>query len=390
MILSNPKAILLIIGFLWSLYNNAQIVWNENSFSLTRDIAELENMNGAIPIPYTYNGKFYSSGPIAPAGFSISYGLDTYNSFYVSQNGFLKLGSPIAHFNPALDTSIIAPFFSGAQWWDATYKVVGTGLERKYIIQFSGILQPVGVPASFQVWLYPSGKIQFVYEQMYIYNNSQGWYNYNIFCQANIMGNKVIASVKINPNNNLPVANYSDQFIDKNTDHILKNTRLTFQPDTARPAKPAGLDFSSIYPGCFTINIEDIANNESLVVLEHSDDATNYKTKKYFYTNMPVGNNHYTYQQENTQPYTNFYYRVYVSNGLKNSDTLYASLQTPMPQLNGIKKIPGDYPSITALLQDAACKHMGPNLLIELQNNYSFAAEKLPLYFKKNLQKIKL
>lgn len=44
--------------------------------------------------------------------------------------------------------------------------------------------------------------------------------------------------------------------------------------------------------------------------------------------------------------------------------------------------IPGDYPTINALLQDAVCKHMGPNLVIELQPNYSFAAEGGVVRFK--------
>ena len=380
-----PKARLLLITLLFSLHGYSQVIWNENSFAFTRDVATPENMNGALPINFYQNGIFFSSQVIAPAGFTFNYGLKTYSSFYVSPKGFLKLGSPITNTNHALDNTVIAPLYSGSEW-DASYKITGTGAGLKLIVQFTGDMQPTGQPTSYQVWLYPSGKIQFVYQQINGYYGWQDLWKYKIFCQANIMGNKVIASVQINTNNNKPAVNYSDLSIIANNDTIYANTRLTFQPDTSKPAKPTAISFSNVLPGCFAINMTEGSNNESLVVLERADSGANYKTEKYFYTNTPTGNTQYSYQQAHTQPYWTYNYRVYVSNGLKNSDTLYGSLQTPMPLISGIKKIPGDYPTISALLQDAACKHMGPNLVIELQNNYSFAAENLPLSFNKELQ----
>jgi hypothetical protein len=54
--------------------------------------------------------------------------------------------------------------------------------------------------------------------------------------------------------------------------------------------------------------------------------------------------------------------------------------------ISGTKMIPGDYPSITALLLDAECKHIGPELVIELQSNYSYSLEPNPIRFNRFLQ----
>jgi hypothetical protein len=385
MINLKTQTLLLCFILFFTIHSYSQVIWNEKSFALTKDVATPENMNGALPISFAQTGNFYSSGMIAPLGFTFNFGLKTYTSFYVSPRGFLKLGSPITSSNPALDTTVIAPLYSGAEW-DAVYKISGAGAELKLVIEFSGDMQPTGQPTSFQVWLFPSGKIQFVYQQVNGYYGWQDLWNYKIFCQSTIMGNKVVASVKINKNDNTPVANYSELSIIPNNDTIYSSTRLTFQPDTIKPAKPLAISFSNVYPGCFSVNLLEGSYNESVVVLERADSGTNYKTEKYFYTNNPAGNTPYSYEQPRTQPNWTYNYRVYVSNGLKNSDTLYGTLQTPMPLISGIKKIPGDYPTITALLQDATCKHIGPDLIIELQNNYSFGTEKLPLYFNKELQ----
>lgn len=371
---------LIVIPFCFNGFS--QSVWNSNSFKFTKDTASLVNMTGATAV--TFNGNPSTSPAIPFRSFSFRYGLASYNSFYISDYAFIKLGSPISNNNPALDTSVIAALYNGT-FWNASYKISGTAPDSKMVIEFSGVMQPSGEPTKFQIWLHErTGKIQLVYEKLRGYYGYSDFWKYRIFCKANILGENVIASVKTNPNNATPSVNYTT--VSLNFDSIYVNTRFTFQPDTLKPTIPSALNFTNIQAGCLTANITENSSNESLVALERADSVTNFRMEKTFYVTAPLSSNTLPYLQTVLQPYWNYHYRTYASNGFLNSDTLYNKAQTLMPQLNGTKTVPGDYPTVSALLQDASCKHIGPNLVVELQNNYSFAAETLPLTFKSTLQ----
>lgn len=360
----------------------SQSVWNSNSFKFSRDNAPLENMTGATVISFG-GGGVQASGSIPFGSFSFRYGLSSFSNFYVSSYGFIKLGSPITSNIPAQD-SIIAPLYNGTSW-SALYKSAGSSPDRKMVIQFSGVMQPSGEPTNFQVWFYErTGKIQFVYQQIRGFYGYSTSYNYKIYCGARIMNKSTIAAVKVNSNNVLPAVNYAS--IPTSFDSIYANTRFTFQPDTLKPAIPASLAFSNIQPGCLSVDITENSANESLVSLERSDNGTLFSTEKLYYVTSPAGSTTYNYAQTFVQPFWNYTYRTYVSNGFLNSDTLTNTVQTLMPQINGVKRVPGDYPTIKALLQDAACKHLGPNLVIELQSNYDFATEPKPVSFGSILQ----
>ncbi len=359
-------------------------IWNSNSLSFTKDNASLEDMTAATAVSFN-TGPLYSSGAITFGTFSLRYGLNSYNNFYISPYGFIKLGAAINSNNATVENNVIAALYNGTFWNAVSYKLSGAGSGRKMVIQYQGVMQPSGEPTSFQIWLFErTGKIQFVYEALRGYYGYPSAYSYRVFCNGNIMGNNVTASVKINPNNTTAAVGYNG--ISFNVDSIYPLTRFTFQPDTVKPVIPSQLNFSNVQAGCLTVNFSDNSGNESVIALERADSVTNYHAEKFYYTNTPAGSTPYSNAQSALQPFWTYHYRTYCSNGFINSDTLYNSVQTLMPQINGIKSVPGDYPSITALLQDAACKHLGPDIIIELQNNYSFAAETLPLVFPATMQ----
>jgi hypothetical protein len=356
--------------------------WNSNSFKFNRDNAALENMAGATAVSFG-GGPVQASGAVSFSGFAFRYGLSSFNNFYISSYGFIKLGAPIVSNIPAQD-SIIAPLYNGTSW-AAQYKLTGNAPDRKMVIQFTGVMQPSGEPTNFQVWLYErTGKIQFVYEQIRGFYGFPASYNYKIYCGAGIMKKSTIAALKVNANNAPPSVNYA--IIPTSFDSIYANTRYTFQPDTIKPVTPSSLSFSNIQAGCLSVDITENSANESVLTLERSDNGTVFSTEKLYYVTAPAGSTTYNYAQTFVQPFWNYTYRAYVSNGFLNSDTVTNSVQTLMPQINGIKKVPGDYPTIKALLQDAACKHLGPNLVIELQSNYDFTAEPKPVSFGNILQ----
>lgn len=375
---------LLILLCLSVRHANAQTcAWNSGSFKFSRDSVSLADMAGASTV--SFSGVLVSTAlPVSVPGFSFHFGLKSYSSFYVSPYGFIKLGSQIVTNNPEKDSTVIAALYNGTNW-GASYKVTGSAPNRKLIIQFDGVMQPSGEPTKFQIWLSErTGTIQFVYAHLRGFYGYSSYYNYKIFCSADILNKRTSVYAKVNPGNTSPDVNYQNRL--ESYDSIYAKTRYTFQPDTIKPSVPSSLHFTNVEAGCLTANLTENSNNESLIALERADIATNYRIQTMYFTDSSMGSTQYIFPQITLQPLWKYSYRAYVSNGFLNSDTLYNSVVTLAPQINGVVKVPGDYPSITALLSDAFCKHLGPNLIIELQKNYSFASETLPLSFRPGLQ----
>ena len=365
---------------------SSQAIWNQQNFKFSKDTISLVNMTGATSVNLTdIPPAPYSSGLISfPSGFLFRYGLKSYDKFSVSAYGFIRLGAPIADNLPEQQSSVIAPLSNNSTWF-ADYKMTGTAPNRKFIIQWSGVMQPSGEPTAVQLWLSErTGKIEFVYQSLRGYYGYSDFWRYKIFCKTSILQKEEITSVQIKPGNADPLVNYGSLLY--NNDSIYAKTRFTFQPDTTKPATPVALTFQNIQAGCLDVQFTDNSLNESVFQLERSDSLSIYFMENKLYSSNPAGSGLRIYNQKKLQPFWNYSYRLYASNGFLNSDTIAASVQTIMPQLNGIKQIPGDYPSITSLLQDAACKHLGADLVVELKNNYNFSAESLPVTFDKSLQ----
>ncbi|MEO7048467.1 MAG: hypothetical protein ABI091_24420, partial [Ferruginibacter sp.] len=383
----NKISKLILICIIFQLLNNDSLaqgsVWNSNSLKFSKDTVSFESMAGATNVNFA-GTPVSSSSSISFGGSSFRYGLSSYNNFYISPYGFIKFGNNIISNNPEQDSNVIAPLYNGTPW-DASYKSVGVAPNRKMIIQYTGVMQPSGEPTSFQIWLYErTGRIDFVYEKLRGFYSSPNSYYYRIFCSSNINHNYTVESLQTKSNNNNPTI--SNVAILSGFDSIYAKTRYTFQPDTIKPAAPGQLTFTNVQPGCLTVNFSENSNNESQIVIENAIDSINYFLKKNYFVTNPIGSNNYNFNETGLQPSWNYTYRIFVSNGFLNSDTISNTVKTLAPQINGIKKIPGDYPTITALLADASCKQLGPNLIIELQNNYSFASEILPISFGNKLQ----
>jgi hypothetical protein len=383
---ARSSVLLLLIFVLQVTSLKSQSIWNQQNFKLSKDTISLVSMSGATAVTFTdIPPAPYSSGLISfPSGFLFRYGLRSYDKFSVSAYGFIRLGADIADNLPEQQSGVIVPLSNNTTWF-ADYKLSGTAPNRKFIIQWSGVMQPSGEPTAFQLWLSErTGKIEFVYQSLRGYYGYSDFWKYKVFCKTAILQKEEIASLQIKPGNADPLVSYSGLLF--NNDSIYAKTRYTFQPDTIKPVVPGSLTFQNIQAGCLDVQFTDNSQNESVFQLERSDSLSVYFLENKLYSGNPAGTGLRIYNQKKLQPFWNYGYRLYASNGFLNSDTIAASVQTIMPQINGIKQIPGDYPSITSLLQDAACKHLGTDLVIELKNNYSFSAETLPVTFDKSLQ----
>jgi hypothetical protein len=359
--------LLLASGFSFGQTN----AWNANTFKLSSDVASLEDMTGATTVTFPTTGTRSTDTIPFPAGFRFRFGLDTFSRYALNNYGWLRLGTTITSSFYSSQENIIVPFSNQASALACSYKLVGSAPYRRFIVEWSGFFLGPNQQVKFQLWLHETnGRIAVVHQGM---SASSGSVSYYIFCRATISGQRSLASADVRVPPQTPLANYTSEV--GNNEIIPANTRYTFQPDTTKPIRP-GVNFSNIQPGCFTVNIKDSSATESIFVLEKKLNNGSYTlSRRAFSTTVATTGTLYPFSETTGKPDSLFTYRAFATNGFINSDTTVTTLLTPSPLINGTKTIPGDYASINALLQDAACKHIGPNLVIELQPSYSFAAE---------------
>ncbi len=370
-----------IICIFFSVTTKAQgNAWNSSSFQLSNDIMPLENMAGATAAIFPGVSPRATDTIPFENGFKFRYGLTEYNRFSLSTYGWMKLGTNINSYFYSSEDDIIVPLSTNFTVFSCSYKITGTLGVRRFVAEWSGTLNAQAT--KFQVWLYEgSGRIDFVYQG----NNSTGSTLYSVFCRTKVLGERAFAAVDIKVPPAAPVADYINFSSPiSNNEAIPANTRISFQPNNTPPAPPS-IQFSNVKPGCLTVNIKDNSNNESFFITERKDGVNYVLAKSSFSTSISGVNSLYSFNEINMKPDSLYTYRAFATNGFVNSDTVTATILTPLPLLAGLLKVPGDYPSINALLADAACKQMGPNLVIELQSNYSFAAEGGTVRFKTTL-----
>ena len=112
------------------------------------------------------------SDPI-PIGFTFVYGLEVYTEVKVSSNGWIGLGTAAPHSNlsnnlsAATDFSVLAPLWDDTSLagGDCQYLTTGTAPNRVFTVQYTNLKWNYWADNqfNFQVKMYESGKIEFVY-----------------------------------------------------------------------------------------------------------------------------------------------------------------------------------------------------------------------------------
>lgn len=354
-------------------------IWSASNFSFNNDNVALENMSAATAVTFASSGVRATDIISFPSAFRFQYGTQSYSEFSLSAYGMMKFGNKFRYNAYSLEDTVIVAFSNQSNLFSCSYKLVGTAPDRRLIIEWTGLYSGGNQTVKFQLWLYErGGRIEFVNQGLNAYAGT----GYAIFCKNKIFGEKAFAGIDTQTPPAVPVINYTS--IVTNVQAIPANSRYIFQPDTSKPRSPA-ISFRDLLPGCYTIDLVDSSTTERFLFLERTS-GTNIETSKK-YLSTTIGGQYSLYSQYETgmKPDSLYYYRGYVTNGFAFSDTTLVNLLTPMPMINGLKSIPGDYPSINTLLQDAVCKHIGPDLVIELQSNYSYAAEASEVRFKPSL-----
>ncbi len=378
--LSGKKAGLLFLLCALSFFSYSQNAWNANNFKISKDSANLEDMAGAVPLTFSTSSPNVTDTIAFPNGFVFKFGETAYTCFSACDDGYIRLGGKIQTIYSHTEPNIIGAFVDGFFYNVVSgWKVVGIAPYRKLVIEWAGTFYATSQNIKYQLWLNETtGKIDIVHSGINSFASNAS--NYEIFCHTQIgTQNALVAIVVQNDGNGTAVANYTSTL--SCNAKIPANTKYTFAPDTARPVRP-GIVFSNIQPGCFTVAVKDSSNNESKLFLEKMKAPGIYTVlSQQVATDAPGTGTLYAVNEANLQPDSVYTYRAYATNGFVHSDTTIVSLRTPAALLSGVKRIPGDYPSVNALLSDALCKQVYGQLIIELQNDYSFAAENGSIQF---------
>ena len=355
-------------------------IWTSNSMKLSADtVPVLEDMSAATtvnlvsPANATALTSFQNN-------FRFRFGTDTFTTFAASLYGYIKLGAAITGINGDSQDGTIGVFWAYNRFSTLKYKYAGTAPYRQFVVEWSGSFTPTGQQLRLQLVLTETnGKIQMIYSGSNAFTTSNN--PYRIYLRQSLYGRYHMANVEIPSGSQTPVANYktftnSFSYLNSGTDNyeaVPQRLRLTFQPDTVKPALPS-VNYLNVLPGCMQVQPVSDPLHASATVLEKQNADLSYSTL----ATLEPGQSYY---DTALNADTSFKYRVWSVNGFVSSDTALSTKLMPSPLIFGVKKIPGDYPSITALLEDARCKQIGPSLVIELQSNYSFSAEALPVRF---------
>ena len=345
-------------------------------------VTALEDMTAATTLTIT-SPDIASPLTSFANGFTFRFGLDTFSQFSISRYGFIKFGN-ITSFTATSQDSTIAALFSFGSFPNIKYKYMGTAPYRVFVVEWMGTFTPTSQTIRVQLFLHETnGRIQIVHSGSNAYGSGNA---YRIFLRHNFYGLYHMTSVDVQAGGLQHFAVYKAFSLPSgypsaevnNTQAIFPLSRFTFQPDTTQSPTPL-LNFQNVMPGCMDVVPDYDSTAAFACVLERQYGTPAFKRLKL----VPSGQH---YDDDDLYAEATYQYRGWTTNGFRTSDTTVQLKQMPTGLIGGVKMIPGDYPNITALINDAPCKQFASNLVIELQSNYDYALEPNTVVFGPRLR----
>jgi hypothetical protein len=341
--------------------------------------AVLDNMAGSTNATYSDSSP---TGLISfGSGFTFWYAGTNYTGLCMSPDGWVKLGATgstqsAANFNSTTNYPIIAPY-----WSDLThiqplkYKMVGTAPNRTFIVSWVSDGNYL-YGASFQLWLHETtGQIDFVYGT--VYSNTA---HYSIGLGA-ILGNQKTFINLATDTFPAQTLMYYNGIYNLDSLAIQSGTEFSFIPVMGNVTAPQNFQFTNVSAGCLAFSWQDASTTEAYYKVFRSTDNINFTFMKAIASTSTLTTGA-TYQciDTNLSPQTHYYYKVNdYSFCSAFTDSIVRDTVTAMPSLQGLKMIPGDYPSIYEALEAIRCERLSGPIVLELQSNYSDSGEIFPL-----------
>lgn len=360
-------------------------VWNNQNYYITVDSMPLLKLDDSIKIEI--NGATNASTIIDfPTGFRFQSGLDTFNSFSVSEFGYLKLGGLIQQKLAREGDFLIAPFYGfEGEFRECHYSIKGTAPNRQFIIQWfidgDGWGDMIRVQA---ILAEETGKIEFRYKTQ---SNTTWFSSRKVFCAATIKGFRNVAGVQNEGDPVSPKVYYADKLGIVENSLFTGGIRFSFQPDLTPVDVAAAAPTDNLFPATYSIHWNATNKKQRIFWLTRASSAESAEQISIqLKADTSTATEYFTFQENRRQPDTTYTYYVYASNGFRVSGPVQIQVKTPMPMINGIVRIPGDFASLGAMIEAAQTQHIGPELIVELQQNYSYSAESAAVHFNSFLQ----
>ena len=324
-----------------------------------------------------------------PIGFPLVYNGVYYTSLSASTNGWLVLGNTLTGSSITNNLSSGTPRPILAPLWDdldlfTTPKYVTTGAPgaRIFTLQYDSIY-----------WNWSASAIS-VSAQVKIYEATSAIeFSYTTFGGAVNSGSASIGitGTATGANNYVSVAttaSWSAATSSNSTETTSNNSlpdpgrTFTFTPPNIVPSSPSPVTFAPVALTSMTVNWVDNSTNELNFYVERSTDNINFTPLGYVPSTTVAGTGTaYSFPVTGLFPNTIYYYRITaLSEG-------FASLPATGQQstLNGVLcgsytvGVGGNYPTLTAALQDVANQGLSCSTVMELLTTYSAASEVFPL-----------
>jgi hypothetical protein len=321
-------------------------------------------------------------------GFSFYFMGVPYTQFSTNPSGQVALGALITGSTQTIPDSkpVIVLNNQGAKT-SATgkvhFKMQGISPNRVLIIEWMETLIPASGTANantstYQLRLYEyRGIIELVYGQMYnteIFSIPNSiWFNKGYTLISGQVTSITSHLSYVSNLNNISASLFTANSPMMNLNSSVDGSRRLFRFSPIFPTVPSNVNFTNVSATALTVNWNDNASTELDYEVLRSTDGINYTHIAY------TGINSTSFSETGLSPNHQYYYRIAAS--YEGGTDCYAgnSVTTNPCSLNGVKMIPGDYPTIKAAVDDLILNGVSGPVFLELQSNYIAVSEPFPI-----------
>lgn len=314
------------------------------------------------------------STTVKAIGFDFYFMGTKYTHFSANSNGQLMLhtsatASAIGGSNittPPANAAVLFPMAGDNEVGNGMkMKLVGTKLVVEWT-QFYVNYNDLTNGGNMQVWLYPDGKIEYVYGE--IYNSSTSAQSRSIGLSSDSGAGKVgFVTLSANPTFTVGTA-FTTNSIAGGASATVGSTLIanlgssangsrrffSFTPNALTPDAPTAMTYTAVTASTMTVNWVDSSTNESFFIVTRALDAaftTGVSTSYVSSTSMVTTGTAYTAVQTGLTPSTTYYYKVVSANE--------ASVPGAGLIGNGLTADPGNFISVATGNWNAAATWQG-------------------------------
>ena len=314
-----------------------------------------------------------------------------YTQFSASSNGVIALGAtaPITSKYTITGGTTTTPYLGGltadmitaisTDGGGVTSKIVGTAPNRCLVIQWVDYLywQNISPAATWQVRLYESGRVEYVYGSMVEGSSTySSGYQTGFTTNSTTSGTLVSVTTSTNTNSTTTVAtnSYAAAVAIPNLSSTADGSRRIYSWTPVSTTTPMGINFTGVTGSSMNVNWTDNASDEFGYAIYRSTDNINFTWL------ATTSANATTYAATALSFGTTYYWKIYAVREALGT-ALAGSQATPAGSLSGTKTVGtgGDYPNLTTAFAAINTSGLSNNIDLQLIAGYPAIAETYPI-----------